>query len=157
MSEIAKVPALAKPATRKLGVAWLLLCAVFAIHTADESLTGFLGVYNPTVVALRQQLGYWPMPTFDFGEYLRVSIVMLVVGLMCSPFVFRGYGWVRPIVYIAAMLMLLNGLGHTLFTILGHTVSSVRFARPAPGFYSSPLLLITSVYALVQLRRTRMV
>jgi hypothetical protein len=143
--------------THKLGIAWGLLCAVFAIHTLDESLTGFLGVYNPTVIALRQQLGYWPMPTLSFAEYLRVSIVMLLVGLMGSPFVFCGYRWIRPVVYISAIMMLLNGLGHTLFTILGHTVGSVRFPRPAPGFYSSPLLLIVSIYTLVQLRRTRRV
>ena len=140
--------------TRKLGIAWVLLCAVFAIHTLDESLTGFLGVYNPTVIALRQQLGYWPMPTLEFAEYLRISTVMLLVGLMCSPFVFRGYRWIRPVVYISAIMALLNGLGHTLFTILGHTVNSVRFPRPAPGFYSSSLLLVASIYTLVQLRRT---
>jgi len=156
MNAIAQLPSSEKLSpTRKLGIAWVLLCAVFAIHTADEGLTGFLGVYNPTVVALRQQLGYWPMPTFKFAEYLRVSVVMMVVALMCSPFVFRGHRWIRPMVYISAIMMLINGLGHTLFTILGHTVSSVRFPRPAPGFYSSPLLLIASIYTLVQLRRTR--
>jgi len=49
----------------------------------------------------------------------------------------------------------MNALGHTIATILGQTVSTVQFPRPAPGFYSSPLLLIVSVYALLQLRRTR--
>src|SRR5262245_56259557 len=38
---------------------------------------------------------------------------------------------------------------------LGHTVSPVLFARAAPAFYSSPLLLIASIYALLQLSRTR--
>jgi hypothetical protein len=51
--------------------------------------------------------------------------------------------------------MLLNGLGHTLFTILGRTVEAVRFVRPAPGFYSSPLLLLTSIYLFRRLRQTR--
>jgi hypothetical protein len=155
LNAIAPVPPPNKLPTRRLGIAWLLLCGAFAIHTADEALTGFLAVYNPTVVALRQQLGYWPMPTYDFAEYLRISIVMLVAALICCPFVFRGHRWIRPVVYIIAISLLINGLGHTLFTLLGHTVSSVRFPRPAPGFYSSPLLLITSIYALVQLRRTR--
>lgn len=58
--------------------------------------------------------------------------------------------------YFLAVIMLLNGLGHTTGTILGRTVSSVRFPRPMPGFYSSPLLLATSVYAFMQLRRTRL-
>ena len=49
----------------------------------------------------------------------------------------------------------MNALGHTVATILGHTVITVQFQRPASGFYSSPLLLIVSIYALVPLRRTR--
>jgi hypothetical protein len=54
-----------------------------------------------------------------------------------------------------AAIMLLNGMGHTFFTVLGQTVPSVRFPRPAPGFYSSPFLLITSIYLFVRLRATR--
>ena len=75
-----------------------------------------------------------------------------------SPFAFRNAIWIRPIFYFVVIVAgLLNALGHTLATILGHTVNSVRFARPAPEFYSSPLLLAASIYALVQLRRTRQV
>jgi hypothetical protein len=140
---------------RKLGIAWVLLCAALAFHVTDESLTGFLGVYNPTVIALRERLGYWPMPTFEFRDWLTALIIGVVVLFMLSPVVFFGHRWIRPIFYFFAILMLFNGLGHTLFTILGQTVGSVRFPRPAPGFYSSPFLLITSIYALVQLRRTR--
>jgi hypothetical protein len=51
--------------------------------------------------------------------------------------------------------MLLNGLGHTIFTVLGRTVETVHFSRPAPGFYSSPLLLAASVYLLIRLLATR--
>jgi hypothetical protein len=54
--------------------------------------------------------------------------------------------------YFYAVVHLLNGTGHTLATIFGQTVSSVHFPRPAPGFYSSPLLLAGSVYLLVRLR-----
>jgi hypothetical protein len=39
--------------------------------------------------------------------------------------------------------------------VLGQTVPSVRFPRPAPGFYSSPFLLIASTYLFVRLRATR--
>ena len=96
------------------------------------------------------------MPTFEFREWLTGLIVAVVVFLALSPFVFRGSRWIRPVFYVFAVIMLFNGLGHTAGTILGHTVSSVRFPRPMPGFYSSPLLLGTSVYGLVQLRRTRL-
>jgi len=53
-----------------------------------------------------------------------------------------------------AAIMLLNGFGHSLFTILGHTVASVTFSRPAPGFYSSPFLLAGSLWMIVRLGQT---
>jgi hypothetical protein len=140
----------------KLGVAWVLLCLALAAHVTDEATTGFLAVYNPTVTALRARLGYWPMPTFEFQDWLTGLIVAVVVLLALSPVVFHGSRWVRPLFYFFAFLMIANGLGHTAATIFGRTVSSVRFPRPAPGFYSSPLLLAASVYALIQLRRTRL-
>jgi hypothetical protein len=143
------------PATFKLGIAWIALCLALALHVTDEASTGFLSVYNPTVLALRAKLGFWPMPTFEFREWLIGLIVAVLLLLALSPLVFKGVRWMRPVFYIFAVIMLWNGLGHTAGTILGHTVSSVRFPRPMPGFYSSPLLLLTSVYALLQLRRTR--
>jgi hypothetical protein len=64
--------------------------------------------------------------------------------------------WIRPLFYfVAVVLGIFNALGHTLGTIFGQTISTVHFSRPAPGFYSSPLLLVTAIYALMQLRRTR--
>jgi len=156
MNAIAQVPSPEKrSATRKLGIAWFLLCVAFALHVVDEASTGFLAVYNPTVDALRERLGYWPMPNFEFRGWLTGLIVVVAALFACSPIVFGGKRWIRPLFYFFAIVMLLNGLGHSYVTILGHTVSSVRFPRPAPGFYSSPLLLVASVYALVRLRRTR--
>jgi hypothetical protein len=136
-------------------VAWVLLCLSLAVHVTDEALTGFLSVYNPTVLALRARLGFWLMPTFEFREWLAGLIVGTMILLALSPFAFRGSRWIRPIFYIFAVIMLLNGLGHTLGTIFGRTVADGHFPRPMPGFYSSPLLLAASIYALVQLRKTR--
>ena len=143
------------PAVSRLGVAWVLLCLALAAHVTDEALTGFLAVYNLTVLALRARLGFWSMPTFTFREWLTGLVAGVLVLIALSQFVFRGSPWIRPLFYFFAILMIANGLGHTLGTIFGRTVSSVRFARPMPGFYSSPLLLAASGYALVQLRRTR--
>jgi hypothetical protein len=140
--------------TLKLGVAWILLCLALAAHVIDEAATGFLAVYNPTVLALKQQLGFWPMPTFEFQEWLTGLIAAVVILLALSPFVFRGARWIRPLFYIFAVVMLLNGFGHTAGTIFGRTVSSLHFPRPMPGFYSSPLLFAASIYGLVQLRKT---
>ena len=131
---------------------WLAL----AVHVTDEALTGFLSVYNPTVIALRTRFGFWPMPTFEFREWLTGLIAFIVLLAMLTPFAFRNALWIRPVPCFCAIVFgILNALGHTVGTILGQTVSTVRFPRPAPGFYSSPLLLVAAVYALVQLRRTR--
>ena len=112
-----------------------------AIHVADEALTGFLAVYNPTVIALRERFSWFPMPVFRFETWLGGLILLVLVLLSLSPFAFRGASWLRPLAYVFAVVMVANGLGHTAGTIFGRTVESVRFPRPMPGFYSSPALL----------------
>jgi len=145
----------ASAAVDNFGFAWVLLCLAFCVHVADEALTGFLGVYNPTVVAMRTRLGWFPMPTFEYREWLVGLILVNLLLLALSPFAFRNARGLRPLAYFFAGVMLLNGMGHTIFSVLGQTVPSVRFPRPAPGFYSSPFLLITSTYLFVRLRTTR--
>jgi hypothetical protein len=137
------------------GLAWILLCVAFCAHVADEALTGFLNVYNPTVVAMRDRLGWFPMPTFEYREWLVGLIVANLILLALTPFAYRNARGLRPLGYFYATVMLLNGLGHTVFTVLGRTVASVQFPRPAPGFYSSPFLLLTSIYLFVRLRASR--
>jgi len=67
----------------------------FALHIFDEATTGFLAVYNPTVATLRQRWGWFPMPTFEFRDWL----VMLIVGcglLFClTPVAARGMPGLR--------------------------------------------------------------
>lgn len=134
----------------------MLLWTALALHVTDEALTGFLAVYNPTVLALRARFGFWPMPTFEFRGWLTGLAIGILVLAALSPSAFQNARWLRPIFYfLAGVVGIGNALGHMLFSILGRTVDAVRFARPAPGFYSSPLLLIVSTYALVQLGRTR--
>ena len=125
-----------------------------ALHVTDEALTGFLSVYNPTVLALRAQFGFWPMPTFEFREWLTGLILGVVLLVTLSRFAFRNVRWIRPLFYFCAVVTgVLNALGHTIATILGHTVSTVRFPRPAPGFYSSPFLFLGSLWLMELLRR----
>jgi hypothetical protein len=138
-----------------LGLAWVLLCLAFCVHVADEALTGFLNVYNPTVTAMHARLSWFPMPTFEYREWLVGLILVNLVLLALTPFAYRNARGLRPLAYLFATIMLLNGISHTFFTVLGQTVPSVRFPRPAPGFYSSPFLLITSIYLFVRLRATR--
>jgi hypothetical protein len=136
------------------GSAWLALCVAFALHILDEASTGFLAVYNPTVTVLRERWNWFPMPSLQFREFLAVMIVACGLLFCLTPVAARGMRGLRPLAWVYALIMFLNGLSHTLFSILGHTVAAVTFPRPAPGFYSSPLLFVASVWLMVRLRRT---
>ena len=137
------------------GRAWFALSVAFALHVLDEATTGFLQVYNPTVIAMRVRWGWFPMPTFGFREWLVGLIAGVALCFALTPVAARGARGLRPLAWFYAVLMFFNGMGHTVFTILGHTVSSVTFPRPAPGFYSSPFLFIGSMWLIVRLWRTR--
>jgi len=144
------------PALRKLGIAWIAIWASLALHVADEAANGFLFIYNPTVTALRERFGFWPMPNFTFETWLTGLAVGILVLAALTPFAFRNANWMRPLFYFSAIVLCIaNAFGHTLGTIFGRTVSTVHFSRPAPGFLSSPVLLLAGIYALVQLRHTR--
>ena len=73
------------------------------------------------------------MPTFEFREWLVGLIVGVVVLSTLTPLAARGARWLRPFAWFYAAIMFLNGMGHTLFTLRGHTVGSVTFPRPVPG------------------------
>jgi len=133
--------------------AWVALCVALGLHVADEATTGFLPVYNATVLALRKNWAWLPMPVFRFDVWLAGLIAAIATLVCLSPFILRGVRWMRPVAYAFALLMLANGLGHTLGTIFGRTVASVRFPRPMPGFLSSPCLLLASAYLLFELGR----
>lgn len=152
---MASVAPMTSERPNNFGLAWVLLCLAFCAHVADEALTGFLDVYNPTVTAVRATLSWFPMPTFEYREWLIGLIVANLVLLALTPLAYRNARGLRPLAYFYAGVMLLNGMGHTIFTVLGRTVPSVHFSRPAPGFYSSPFLLITSIYLFLRLRASR--
>ncbi len=123
------------------GQAWVALTLALALHVADEALTDFLSFYNPMVTSLRERWSWFPMPTFTFDVWLTGLIIAVIALLTLSLLVFRGS---RAMVYLSypyGLLMLLNGLGHSM--------GSIYFGRLLPGVYSSPLLLAASVWLLV--------
>jgi len=136
------------------GWPWFALSVAFALHIFDEAVTGFLAIYNPTVISLRARWGWFPMPTFESREFLTVMIATVALSFVLTPLAARGVRWMRPLAWFHAAIQILNALGHTVGTILGHTVAGVTFPRPAPGFYSSPFLLIASIWLIVRLRST---
>jgi hypothetical protein len=133
----------------------MALCAALALHVTDEALTGFLAVFNPTVLAARARYAWFPMPTFEFRTWLTGLIFAVVVLFALSPLFFRNLRWIRPLGYFAAFINILNALGHTTATVLGRTVASVPVPRPAPGFWSSPVMFAAAVWLVVELRRSR--
>ncbi|GAC1700533.1 MAG: hypothetical protein NVS9B4_02090 [Candidatus Acidiferrum sp.] len=136
------------------GLAWLLLCLAFVAHSVDEALTDFLSYYNATVLTLYGHFSWFPRLDMDVHRWATVLIVTNMVLLSLTPFAYRNARFLRPVAYFFAALLLVNGMGHIFFTVLGHTVPSVSFDGSAPGFYSSPLLLAGSIYLLVRLRRS---
>src|SRR5437660_887042 len=103
----------------RLGIAWIAMCLAFAAHIVDEAATGFLAVYNPTVLEARRRAQWFPMPALDFKTWLFGLIAVVMVLLLLSPFAFRGSRALRPLAYVFALIMLLNAFGHTLATIAG--------------------------------------
>ena len=119
----------------------MALCGALAIHVADEALTDFLALYNPTVLAIRERYPSLPLPTFTFEVWLSILIFSIVALVAASFFVWKGRWAMRPISYAFAGFMLLNGLLHIAGSFYTGTFMS--------GVYSSPLLLAASVALIV--------
>lgn len=126
---------------RRHWVAWMGLCGALTIHVADEALTDFLAIYNPTVLALRERYPFLPLSTFTFEGWLSLLIFAIVVLVAVSFFVWKGRWAMRPISYAFAGFMLLNGLLHIAGSFYMGTFMS--------GVYSSPLLLVASTALIV--------
>ena len=130
---------------RRWGTAWIGLTLALAVHVTDEALTGFLSLWNPLVLSLRDRVEWSPLPTFRFADWLAGLVMLLLVLIVLSGLVFRGVGWMRPVSYVFACFMMLNGIGHL--------AASLYLGRPASGVYSAPLLLVTAGFLLVSVRR----
>ncbi|HZN06558.1 MAG TPA: hypothetical protein VFB65_07220, partial [Pyrinomonadaceae bacterium] len=98
-------------------LAWMALCGALAIHVADEALTGFLELYNPTVRAIREQYPLLPLPTFTFETWLSLLIFAAAMLIASSFFVWKGRWAMRPISYAFAGFMLLNGFLHIVVSL----------------------------------------
>ena len=124
----------------RFALAWAVLCAALAIHVADEALTDFLSVYNPTVRAIRARFPFLPLPTFTFGVWLTGLIVAVLVLASLTPAAARGAAGMRPAAYVFAGIMAGNGVLH-----IG---ASIRKRKLMPGTYSAPLILAAALYLL---------
>lgn len=119
-------------------LAWMLLCAALAIHIADEARSGFLDLYNPTVLAIRHSHPWMLFPTFTFPVWIGLLSLAVLGFVILSIWVRRGLHWTVYASYAFIFLMLTNAAAHLGFSIYKKTWM--------PGAYTSPLLIAASVY-----------
>jgi type II secretory pathway component PulF len=119
-------------------IAWLLIISAIALHVADETITGFLPFYNNIVERLREHLGFFPAPTFSFVIWFGGLIIGILLCFGFTIFIARGGNLVRWIATILGSLMIFNALGHL--------SGSLYFGKILPGTWSSPLLLLASLF-----------
>jgi hypothetical protein len=132
---------------KRWGYSYLAVCAALALHLTDEALTGFLDVYNPTVLAIRERLPWLPIPVFTFRVWLT-GLILAVLGFFSfAPLVFAARRGMRFLTYPLGVLMTANALQHV--------AGSFYLGRPMPGVYSSPLLLAASVWLLAETRKEK--
>lgn len=130
---------------QRFGWAWVAVTVSLALHVTDETLTDFLPFYNSLVRRARMEFPYFPAPTFTFEIWLTGLVLLVALLSVLSWWAFAGKRWMIVPGYILGVIMLLNGLGHTL--------GSIYFGHLLPGVYSSPLLLASSLWLLKEARQ----
>lgn len=129
------------PANRNV-LAWFLLVSAVALHVVDETLSDFLPFWNQLVTRLRAELAFVPLPTFSFAAWLGGLIFAILVGYALIPAVNRGGKFVRVLTTALGILMILNASGHLL--------GSIYFGKILAGMWSSPFLLLASIFVIIQ-------
>lgn len=130
------------------GWTWILLAAALGLHVYDEATHDFLGVYNPTVKAMRERFPFLPIPTFTYEAWLAGLIAGIILLLVLSYWAFRNAGWLRIGGFVFALFMLLNGLGHI--------AGSLYMGEWMPGVYSSPVLIAASLAVVAAVRKAEL-
>lgn len=125
--------------------AWLILATAFLIHVIDEATTGFLPLYNHTVLLIREKIGFFPMPIFTIPLWIGLLGSAIVICYMLTPLVGRARRKFRIPIGLFAVIMTLNGCWHT--------IGSIFVGRILPGFWSSFLLILAGVYMILVLYR----
>jgi len=139
--------------TGNFGLAWLFFALALALHTWDEAVHDFISYYNSTVLALYSHFSWFPRIDAGFRTWLGTLVLANLVLFALAPLAFRDVTWLRPVAYAIAVFGLANGIGHALVTIRGQTVPSVRIVGVSPGFYTSPLVLLSATFLFFSLRK----
>ena len=122
--------------------AWVLMVSAIAVHVFDEAVTDFLSLYHGVALDIRESLGFSFPPIFTFETWLGVLIIGILVCFALTPIVKRGGRIIRVFTIVLGILMIVNSLGHML--------GSAYFGSILPGFWSSPLLILTASLVVVR-------
>jgi hypothetical protein len=124
----------------KLGISWILLTIAFTLHVIDESVFDFLPFYNSVVMNAKEKFTFFPFPDFTFQVWLSGLIVVLLILYLLSPFAIQSRRWIVYFSLFYGAIMLFNGILHI--------IASSYFQKVIGGLYSSPLLIIASIFLL---------
>jgi hypothetical protein len=128
------------------GLSWLGMGIALGAHVADEAAHDFLSWYNPVARRIRARLAGVPFPpTFTFWPWLLGLLAVTGAFLALTPLAFAGRAWTRPLALAAGVINTGNGLLHL--------VSAAVLRRPVPGLWSSPVLLASALWLIVEALR----
>jgi protein-S-isoprenylcysteine O-methyltransferase Ste14 len=131
-------------AVRAHARAWLYLCAHLAAHGVEEAINGFVDVWNPFLASVRARTGL-PLPLFTFDGWLTALVIGVLALTAMTPLVRRGVRGFRVASYLFAGLMIANGVNHL--------ASPLYLGRFLPGQFTSPLLILASIWLILAARR----
>lgn len=123
-------------------VAWLFMVSAIAIHVIDEAMNGFLPIYNQIITDLKEKVTFLPAPTFSFDIWIGGLIGAIILSYGLTYFIGRGGKIIRIISVVLGFLMVGNAFVHC--------IASIYFGSIFPGALSSPLLLATALFVIVQ-------
>lgn len=133
-----------RPAHRALGLAWFYLCCLLVAHGVEEAMGGFVDVWNPVLATVRATTGL-PLPQFQISVWLGCLVVVVLVLLALTAFAFRTPMSMTTASVVFGAIMIVNGVNHL--------ASPLYLGRFLPGQFTSPLLIASGTWLIVQARR----
>ena len=124
-----------------IGRPWLALCLCLTVHVAEEAFTGFLPFYSDATRAVSEIFPYVTSPSLVLAASMWMSVAFVAMLTALTPFAYRGAGWMRVATIGVALIALAN--------VSGHIGGSMLVGSALPGVYTTPLLAVSGVYALV--------
>jgi len=124
-----------------IGRPWLALCFCLTVHVAEEAFIGFLPFYSDATRAVSELFPYVTSPSLVLAISMWLSVAFVATLTALTPFAYRGVSWMRVATIGVALIALAN--------VSGHIGGSMLAGCALPGVYTTPLLAVVGVYALV--------